>query len=250
MLVKDKVIIVTGGAGGIGRGVTTALCKDGAKVLITDVNQTGLDDAVAEFKKQGFDVESILCDGANREQVAAAVKKAVDKFGRLDGVVNNAQVSVQKPFEGHSVEDMNLALNSGMWATFNFMQEAFPHLKETKGCIVNFGSAAAIKGQDYQMSYAATKEAIRGMTRVAAREWGKYGIRVNVVCPFALTPGVEKWRAAFPEEYQKSIDAVPMKRIGDPETDIGRGVVFLCSEYAGYITGNTLEIDGGGDMRP
>ena len=250
MVLKDKVAIVTGGAGGIGRGVTRALCKDGAKVLITDINEESLNETKSELKELGYDIETIVCDGGDMEQVKKAVQKTVDAYGKLDIVINNAHASKQKPFEQLTVEDMNLSLNTGMWATYNFMQQAFPHLKETKGCIVNFGSAAAIKGQQYQASYAAAKEAIRGMTRVVAREWGAYGIRVNIVCPFAMTPGVEKWKAAFPEEYKKSIDAVPLKRIGDPESDIGRTIVFLCSEDASYITGLTVEVDGGGDMRP
>lgn len=250
MKLQDKVAIVTGGAGGIGRGVTRALCKEGAKVLITDVNEAGLKDALASFEKDGYTVKGIICDGADVNQVKEAVKIAVDTYGKLDIVVNNAHASTQKPFEQITMDDMNLSLGTGMWATYHFMQQAFPYLKETKGCIVNFGSAAAIKGQNYQAAYAAAKEAIRGMTRVVAREWGPLGIRVNIVCPFALTPGVEKWRQAFPEEYQKSIDAVPLRRIGDPETDIGRSVVFLCSEDASFITGLTVEVDGGGDIRP
>ncbi len=248
MKLQGKVAIVTGGAGGIGRGVTAALLDEGASVLITDVNDESIEDALKQF--DGQKIAAIKCDGGELDQVKAAVKKAVDTFGRLDFVVNNAHASRQKPFEALTVEDMNLSLNSGMWATFNFMQQAFPYIKENKGAYVNFASAAAMKGLPYQASYAAAKEAIRGMTRVAAREWGVHGVRVNIVCPFALTPGVEKWRENFPEEYKKSIDAVPLKRIGDPKDDIGKAVVFLCSEDSAYITGESISVDGGGNLRP
>lgn len=250
MILQGKVAVVTGGAGGIGRGVSRALAKEGAKVLITDISEQGLKETKEEITALGLEVDTIVCDGAKREDVRAAIEKAVNKWGRLDIVVNNAHASKQKPFEALTREDMDLSMDTGFWATYNFMQEAFPHLKKTKGCVVNFASAAAIKGQQYQASYAAAKEAIRGMTRVVAREWGPYGIRINVVLPFALTPGVEKWRNAFPEEYKKSIDAVPLRRIGDPEKDIGRTIVFLCSDDASYITGLDVDVDGGGDMRP
>lgn len=247
---NDKVAIVTGGAGGIGVGITKALCKEGAKVLITDIFEDGLKKTKEELKTLGFNIEIDVCDGANREQVKNAVQKAVSVYGKLDIVINNAHAAQQKPFETCTKADMDLSMNSGFWAAYNFMQEAFPYLKETKGCVINFGSAAAIQGQLYQAPYAAAKEAIRGMTRVVAREWGRYGIRVNILCPFATTPRFEQWRAAFPEEYKRIINNVPLKRIGDPESDIGRVVVFLCSEDASYITGLTVEVDGGGDIRP
>lgn len=250
MILQGKVAIVTGGAGGIGQGVARALCKAGAKVLITDIFEEGLVKTKAALKEQGFDIETVVCDGGDREQVRAAVQRAVDAYGKLDIVVNNAHASRQKPLAELTRADMDLSMNSGFWATFNFMQEAFPHLKETKGCVVNFGSAAAIRGDQTQAAYAAAKEAIRGLTRVAAKEWGPLGIRVNIVCPFALTPGLEKWRVAFPQEYQRVINSRSVRRVGDPETDIGSAIVFLCSEYAAYVTGQTLDVDGGGNLRP
>lgn len=247
---EGKVAIVTGGAGGIGNGVVKALCKEGAKVLITDVFEDGLKRTKDDLKSLGFDIETVLCDGADRGQVKMAVQKAVDIYGRLDIVINNAHAAKQKPFETLTKEDMDLSLNTGFYGSYNFMQEAFPHLKKTKGCIINFGSAADIQGQEYQAAYAAAKSAIRGMTRVTAREWGPLGIRINIVCPLALTPHLERWSKEFPEEYQKVINKLPLKRMGDPEKDIGRTIVFLCSEDASYITGLTVEVDGGGDIRP
>lgn len=250
MKLQDRVAIVTGGAGGIGRGVTKALCKEGAKVLITDISEDSLAETKAELKELGYDIETIVCDGANPDQVKAAVKKTVDTYGKLDIVVNNAHASRQKPMETLTREDMDLSMNTGFWATYNFMQEAFPHMKDNGGSIINFGSAAAIKGQATQGAYAAAKEAIRGFSRVAAREWGKYNIRVNLVLPFAMTPGVQKWKEAFPDAYAASINAVPLQRIGDPESDIGRAVVFLASDDSAYITGLSMDVDGGGDLRP
>lgn len=250
MKLQDKVAIVTGGAGGIGRGVTKAFCKEGAKVLITDINEESLAEAKAELKEMGYDIETIVCDGGDMEQVKKAVQKTVDTYGKLDIIVNNAHASRQKPLETLTREDMDLSMNTGFWATYNFMEQAFIHMKDNGGSIINFGSAAAIKGQATQGAYAAAKEAIRGFSRVAAREWGQYGIRVNLILPFAMTPGVKKWKEAFPEAYQASIDAVPLKRIGDPESDIGRAAVFLGSDDSAYITGLSMDVDGGGDLRP
>ena len=247
---KGKVAIVTGGAGGIGKGVTRAFGKEGVKVLATDINEKSLKKAKTEFDKLGIDVTTTICDGSDESQVKAAVKQTVDTYGRIDFVVNNAHGSTQKPFIELTKEDMDLSLYTGLWATFYFMQQAYPYVKENKGAFINFGSSAGIQGHIYQASYAAAKEGIRALSRVAAREWGRFGIRVNVLCPFALTPGVEEWKKAFPKEYEQSISAVPLKRIGDPESDIGRVVVFLCSEDANFITGQTIQVEGGGDMRP
>lgn len=248
---EGKVAIVTGGGRGIGHGITLALAKEGAKVTITGRNLETLEKTVAELKEMGLDVFPVACDGGVREQVKNVIAKTVEHYGKLDIVVNNAHVSNLKPLEELTDEDMNLSLNSGIWAVFYYMQEAFPYLKESgHGKIINFGSAAAIKGMPLQGTYAASKEAVRGLTRVATNEWGKYGICANVVCPFAESAGMKTWAKDFPTEYQAIIDQVPLKRLGDPETDIGRVVVFLASDDSNYITGDTFNVDGGGATRP
>ena len=125
------------------------------------------------------------------------------------------------------------------------MQAALPYLKETKGKIINFASGAGINGNPTHTSYAAAKEAIRAISRVAADEFGKYGINVNLISPIANSPGVQQWREAAPDHYNAMVAKIPLGRLGDPESDIGRVAVFLASEDSDYITGQTIMVDGG-----
>lgn len=180
-----------------------------------------------------------------RENVEEIVEKVVEKFGRLDILVNNAHASKQAPFAETTMDMFDLSFNTGFYPTFNFMQVAYPELKKAKGKVINFASGAGINGQPTQASYAAAKEAIRGITRVAANEWGADEINVNLISPIALTEGVKQWSENFPELYDETINKIPMKRMGDPEKDIGRIAVFLASEDSDYITGQTIMSDGG-----
>ena len=149
----------------------------------------------------------------------------------------------------HSLEDFNLALHTGLYGTFNYMKYGFEHLKESKGSVINFASGAGLAGRPGQSSYAAAKEGIRGLSRVAATEWGPHGINVNVVCPLAMTKALEKWREEYPELYEKTIQGVPMGRFADPKEDIGKLCVFLASDGK-YITGETISVQGGSGLRP
>lgn len=152
--------------------------------------------------------------------------------------------------EQHSKEDFDLAIYSGLYATFFYMKACFPYLKESKGAIINFASGAGLAGRAGQSSYAAAKEGIRGLSRVAATEWGPYGINVNVVCPLAMTPGLEAWRKEYPALYEQTIKGVPLGHFADAEKDIGRVCVFLASEDASYLTGETITLQGGSGLRP
>ena len=239
---KDHVIIVTGGAAGIGGAITTVLTQRGASVIAVD-----LDDAAGQQKVDSNpDHIAFLKGDISKPSVAEeAVKMAVSKFGKLTGVVNNAHASRQKPLMELTEEDWSLSMDTGLKGTLNFMKAAYPELKKTKGAIVNFGSGAALNGQENQGSYAAAKEAIRGLSRVAANEWAKEGIRVNIVCPLALTEGVANWKEAYPDQYEEIAKKNPMNRFGDPKTDIAPVVAFLLSEDSQYMTGQTLMADGG-----
>ena len=128
------------------------------------------------------------------------------------------------------------------------MQAALPYLKESKGNIINFASGAGINGHETQGAYAAAKEAIRGISRVAANEWGRFGINVNLISPIANSPGVQEWAKAQPEYYEEVKNKIPLGRFGDVEEDIGRVAVFLASEDSQYITGQTIMVDGGSVM--
>ena len=249
-----KVILITGGgkARSIGYGIATAFAKEGANLVITGRNVTKLENGKKELEElYNIKVLAIRADGSEESQVENAIKQTIDTYGKLDVLINNAQTSKSGVMlEKHSKEDFDLAIYTGLYAAFFYMKHAFPYLKEAKGSVINFASGAGISGKIGQASYAAAKEGIRGMSRVAANEWAKYGINVNMVCPLAYTAELESWREKYPEVYAQTIKGIPLDRFGDPEKDIGRVCVFLASEDASYITGETISVQGGVGMRP
>lgn len=245
MKLQDKVAIITGGAGGIGKGMATAFVKEGAKVVIVDLNGELGEQAIKElqvYQPESFFIQANL---AEHDKLAGIVKQTVEKFGRLDILVNNAHASTNKPFEEITQADLDLSFNTGFYPTFYLMQAALPYLKETKGKIINFASGAGINGDANQATYAAAKEAIRAITRVTANEFGQFGINVNLIAPLADSPGVRHWAKEQPEAYETMLSKIPLRRLGDLENDIGRAAVFLASADSDYITGQTLMVDGG-----
>lgn len=250
-MVEGKVVIVTGGGRGIGYGISTAFAKEGAKLVITGRNAQTLEEAKGKLEAYGAEVLTVPADGADEESVKNVIAKTIERFGKLDVVINNAQTSKSGlMLVEHTKEDFDLAIYSGLYATFFYMREAFPYLKESKGSVINFASGAGLAGRIAQSSYAAAKEGIRGLSRVAATEWGPYGINVNVVCPLAMTEGLQKFKEEYPDRYEQTIKAVPMGRFADSEKDIGRLCVFLASEDASYMTGETITMQGGSGLRP
>lgn len=249
---KDKVVIITGGGRGIGFGLSTAFAKSGAKLVITGRTESTLLKAKEELEKEyGTEVLPVVADGADEAAIKNVIAKTVEKFGKIDAVINNAQASSSgKMLIDHTKEDIDLAIYSGIYATFFYMREAFPYLKETKGCVINFASGAGLFGRIAQSSYAAAKEGIRGLSRVAATEWAPDGVRVNVICPLAMTEGLKKFKEEYPERYEQTIKGVPMGRFADPEKDVGAVCTFLCSDDASFITGETITLQGGSGLRP
>lgn len=247
-----KVVIITGGGRGIGYGLSTAFAKAGAKLVITGRTESTLISA-KESLERDYDTEvlTVTADGADEKAIKNVIDKTIEKFGRIDAVINNAQASASgKMLIDHTKEDIDLAIYSGIYATFFYMKEAYPYLKESKGAVVNFASGAGLFGRIAQSSYAAAKEGIRGLSRVAATEWAPDGIRVNVICPLAMTEGLKKFKEEYPERYEQTIKGVPMGRFADPEKDVGGLCVFLCSDEASYITGETITLQGGSGLRP
>lgn len=248
----NNTVIITGGGKGIGYGLSRAFANEGANIVITGRTESTLKEAKENLEKEfGISVLTVTADGADEDAVKNVVNKTIEKFGRIDTLINNAQVSKSGVlFADHSKEDFALAIDSGLYATFFYMRECYPHLIKSRGNVINFASGAGLSGGIGQASYAAAKEGIRGLSRVAAREWGQYGINVNIVCPLAFTPGLDKWSKEYPDLYEKTIRDIPLGRYGDPEKDIGRVCVFLASEDSNYITGDTISVQGGGGMRP
>ncbi|SCW59909.1 NAD(P)-dependent dehydrogenase, short-chain alcohol dehydrogenase family [Sphingobium faniae] len=243
---SGKVAIVTGGGQGVGLGIAQTFGREGARVLITGRTPDKLEASVADLKAKGCEAAWIAGTAGVRADAEAAVARAVELFGGLDILVNNAQTS--KP--GTMFEDTDdalfaLTIESGLYGTFQHMQAAVPHMKTKGGSIINFGSYEGIHGGVGFAAYAATKEAIRGLSRTAARELGQHKIRVNVICPAALSPIAEQWTRDFPEEAEKVMKLVALGYLGDCADDIGPAALFLASADSRYVTGQTINVDGG-----
>ena len=241
------VTIVTGAARGVGKGIATALLSRGARVLVTDILDDVLANTTAEFAEAGFDVASLVADLRDPDSAQRIVDAALDAFGTVDGLVNNAVASSGPiPFVDIPADEYERVHDTGPRATFRLMQAIHPVMVEGGGgSIVNLGSGTGTEGKPFFGAYASAKEAIRGMSKVAALEWGRDNIRVNVVCPFANSEGVQGWSQAFPDDYGKSLKRVPLQRVGDTHTDIGATVAFLIGPDASYLTAQTIHLDGG-----
>ncbi len=247
---EGKVAIVTGAGQGIGKGIALAFAKEGAKLVIADINAKTCKEVAEEIQQLGKEALGVVCNVGDEEQVKRMVEEAVMNFGPVDILVNNAQGFVPRiPVEEIEDKHWDKCLQEGVKATWYCCKAVFPHMKGRGGKIINIGSAAGLIGMEGMAVYGATKEAIRAFSRTAAREWGKYKINVNVILPHALTPasrGFQKW---YPEEYQKGLAEKPLRHLeGDPEKDIGRVAVFLASEDSDYMTGQSLFVDGGSTM--
>lgn len=262
---KGKTAIITGGGravlsdgscGSIGYGIATAYAKERANLVLTGRNVQKLTDAKEELEsKYGVKVLPVQADvnaGADNEAVVNhVVEEAIKEFGRIDVLINNAQASASGvTLADHTTEQFDLAIYSGLYAAFYYMKACYPHLKETKGTVINFASGAGLFGNFGQCAYAAAKEGIRGLTRVAATEWGKDGINVNVICPLAWTAQLENFEKAYPDAFKANVKMPPMGHYGDVELEIGRPCVQLASPDFKYMSGETITLEGGMGQRP
>lgn len=243
---RGHVAIVTGAAQGVGKGVAAALLERGAAVLVVDIQDEALEATAAELAAIGR-VERLVADLRDPDSAQRIAAAAVDAFGAVHGLVNNAIATNEpKAFVDITTDDLALGYDVGPRATFLLMQAVHPLMvREGGGSIVNLGSGTGTGGEPKWGGYAAAKEGIRGLSKVAALEWGRDNIRVNVICPFAESDGVKYWKSFAPKEYEKAVGRVPMKRIGDVRTDVGALVAFLLGSDATFITGQTIHVDGG-----
>ena len=249
---EENATIITGGGKGIGYGLAQAFAEAGSNLVITGRTLSRLESARQRLEAEyGVKVLPIVADGADESAIKDVVAQTIATFGKINTLVNNAQVSKSGlPLIEHTKEDLDLSIHSGLYAAFFYMRECHPYLKESKGSVINFASGAGLFGKLGQSSYAAAKEGIRGLSRVAAAEWGPYGIRVNVICPLAMTESLMEWKDNYPDLFAKTIQGIPLGRFADPKDDIGRVAVFLASEDAHYITGETITLQGGSGLRP
>ncbi|MDE7230258.1 MAG: SDR family oxidoreductase [Oscillospiraceae bacterium] len=251
-----RAVLKDGSCGSIGYGIATAYAKEGANIVITGRNVKKLEDAKEELERlYGIKVLAVQADVSENSDNEAVVKSVIDKtiaeFGHIDVLINNAQASASGvPLAEHTTEQFNLAMFSGLYATFYYMKACYPYLKETKGSVINFASGAGLFGNFGQCSYAAAKEGIRGLTRVAATEWGKDGINVNIVCPLAWTAQLEQFQDNYPDAFKANVHMPPMGHYGNSELEIGRVCVQLASPDFKYMTGETITLEGGMGLRP
>lgn len=243
MRLKDKVAIITGAGRGIGKATALKFAQEGAKLLISDVNEADLETAAGEIKEAGGKVVTMKVDVTSRQQVKEMVDKAVRGFGRLDILVNNAGITSDNQLYKMTEEQWDKVIAVNLKGVFNCAQAAASVMMEQgSGVILNASSVVGIYGNFGQTNYAATKWGVIGMTKTWAKELGRKGIRVNAVAPgFILTPMTEK----MPEKVLDMMkDKAPIKRLGTPE-DIANAYAFLASDEASFITGAVLSVDGG-----
>jgi NAD(P)-dependent dehydrogenase (short-subunit alcohol dehydrogenase family) len=242
---QDKVAIVTGAGQGVGRGIALALAKEGAAVAVVGRTLEKCERTVNEIRAIGGTGLALACDVSKRDQVDEVVRQTVEAFGTVHILVNNAHAS--RPLVSLAdTTDKDMAVSlKGMYGTWYFMQACFPYLKQGRGKVINLGSVSGLRGDAGFAAYAVAKEGIRAMSRVAAREWGPLGVTVNVVCPFSDSPGIDYMIETNPDFIPTLTEGTSLKRLGSSEMDVGRTVVFLASAAGDYITGQTINVDGG-----
>lgn len=244
---SGKVALVTGAGQGVGQGIALALAAAGAKVAVTGRTITKLEATCAMIAERGgsaLPIAGNVKDSANLEDMVA---QTVARFDGLDILVNNAQEVPNGQLLDVSDEAFVAGFESGPLASFRLMKLAHPHmLARGGGVIVNLASSAGIR---WDMAgygaYGAVKQATRVLTRAAAAEWGRQGIRVLTIAPHAESPGLKWWIANNPVEAEAFFSTIPLGRIGKLEEDIGRAVAALCGPEMAYLTGATIPLDGG-----
>jgi len=246
-LLQDKVSLITGAGGGIGRGVARQFAREGSAVVIAEIDATTGSAVAAECAELGARAVFLHTDVTKKSSIEAAIQGAVERFGGLDVLVNNAFV----PTPNVRLEDktdamLESTLQSCVWATWWAMKAALPHMRNRGGgSIVNFYSIDVELGAWLHADYNTAKAAILGLTRSAAAEWGRFNVRVNAIAPTAMGATFHRLCAENPGFAEKAAAMRPLGRCGEPEADIGPAVVFLACEMSRYMTGEAIHVDGG-----
>lgn len=248
MRLKDRRIIVTGGASGIGAATVRAYAREGARVALLDVDDAGGRRVAAEA---GADVVYHHCDVSRRAEVTEVFARVSAGLGGLDVVANVAGIERGTPAEDIADDEWDLVFAVNMKGTLYTNQVAYQHMRAHGGRIINFGSGAGIRGQRGSAHYSAAKAAVMSWTRTVAQEWARHGITVNAVVPAIWTPMYDAHRARMSEQERTIHDmamqhVIPLGgRLGDPDRDIGPVMVFLASDECRFITGQAIAVDGG-----
>ncbi|HEX8058627.1 MAG TPA: SDR family oxidoreductase [Novosphingobium sp.] len=244
-----KVAIVTGAGQGIGEAIAVAYAAEGAKVIVTGRTKSKLDEVVGKIETAGGTALAIEALAGNKEHAVLTVDRAIAEWGRVDALVNNAHTFTDYlPIEDPRMEEnCMIDIQSAFIGSLQLMQLCFPHMqKQGGGAIINMGSSYGPRSEPGFLAYSASKEAIRSLTRTAAKEWGRHGIRVNTILPSALTPK-SIWYLEDSGTYDVELAKVAMGRFGGPD-DIAPTAVFLASDESNYVTGQTIGVDGGSTM--
>lgn len=244
---SGKVAIITGAGQGVGKGVALAMAGAGAAVAISGRTLEKVEETARIVRERGGTALAMQCNVKSADDLAALVDRTVRELGGIDILVNNAQEVPLGKLEDVTDEAFTAGFESGPLATHRLMKLARPHMvARGGGTIFNFCSSAGIRwDMTGYGAYAAVKQAIRSLTRAAAAEWGREGIRALTIAPHAESPGLKGWIEARPEEAKEFFKTIPLGRVGTLEQDIGRALVTLCGQDLGYLTGATIPLDGG-----
>ncbi len=240
--IKDQVVIVTGSGRGIGRATAELFAAQGAKIVISDMDQDVCNQAASEIAALGVETLGVVCNITNREQVDAMMQKVIDKFGRIDCLVNNAGITKDGMFLRMKPEQWQFIIDVNLTGTYNCAHAAIQFMrKEKKGTIINLSSIARA-GNPGQANYSAAKAGIVGFTAAIGKELAPMGIRVNAVAPGFIETRLTD---AIPDKIvDQMVGMIPMRRKGLP-IDIARVILFLASDLSGYMTGITIDVGGG-----
>lgn len=249
-----KVVLLTGASSGLGKQQALRIAAEGADLAICARTETKLAETEKLCRERGAEVLAMPVDIMDYDALSAFVTATAEKFGRIDVLVNNAHtVTLPAPFLEKTVEDLDIEMRSSVYAYWHLMKLCFPHMRDRPGAgtsVINFASEAGVMGDALYAPYAASKEAVRGLSRVVAREWGQYNIRVNTLCPNGMTDNISQglgWmETATREHIEKAFVNNPFQRPGDPYEDVAPVTVFLASDDSRWMTGQNLHADGGG----
>lgn len=245
-----RVAIITGAGQGIGRGIARRFATEGAAVVVAERNPKTGAAVEQELQDLGASATFVPTDVLDPSQLTAMVDATLEQYGHVDILVNNAYAAGHPDrLERKPVTDLDLAFRGGPVYTYLAMQAVFPHFKAQRwGRVINFVSLNGVNAHMYSADYNAAKEAIRAITRTAAREWARHNILVNAIAPAAASPAYVAFAEAAPENAREMLRQNPLGRMGDPEHDIGGVALFLASDDSDYVTGNTIFADGGGHI--
>jgi 3-oxoacyl-[acyl-carrier protein] reductase len=251
-VLQGKVAIVTGARRGIGKAETKALAAEGAKVVACDLVYEDLLTVRDEIAASGGECLPLKCDVREKDQIQNVVNKTIEKYGKVDILVNNAQGGLEPVvLEEITDELVAMSLYSGPVASLRLMQACFPYMKAQKwGRIINTSSPAANGGVPNFANYAMAKGAIASLTYAAATDWSKFGVTVNVIFPAIRTPALESWMAGSPGRREALETGIPVGYLGEAEKDLGPILVFIASDASHYLTGHAFYITGGSGNGP